>query len=118
MVIYLMRWLVAATSKAATKIVRQIMEFIETLPRIKWTFRKSRTDLEAERCKQKTSGQDLPGKRTRIAWNESDVISLPVIEGSPASAAGLACVGLNGAIRGETKAVQMVHHSTGMRFRR
>ncbi len=42
-------------------------------------------------------------KRTRVRWHAKN-ISLPVIEGSPASASGLSSYGLNVAIRGKKKA--------------
>lgn len=96
--------IVCATSDAAKEAMLEAMQLIEDnellladFPEVVFAIR------EIKGSPGKATGQTYKGKRTRLRWTDKHV-SFPIIEGSPASAAGLARVGLNGAVRGKKKA--------------
>ncbi len=95
--------IVAATAKAAADAVGEVMTIMEDSALIVADFPEVMVPILALKgANQKSNGQLYKGKRTRVRWNEKN-ISLPIIEGSPASASGLSSVGLNVAVRGKKK---------------
>lgn len=55
--------------------------------------------VKLEGINNRTAGQTLDGKRTRITWTDKKIV-FPTIEGSASSGAVIVALGLTGAIRG------------------